>query len=336
MKDNPRIIIAGAGTIGCFVGGVLAHAGRDVALLGRGAVAERVARDGLHLSDNDGWDAHIPASEAGMTVDPAALASADVIFVTVKSGATQEMAEGIARFARPEAIIVSLQNGVTNAPILKEKLPGRDVRAGVVPFNVVQTGDGRFHRATSGVLIAAKGPVPIAGLFEGSCLGLEEKDGIEELAWGKLLINLNNALNALSGIPLIEQMSDRRWRKLMAWQMEEGMAALEAAGIDYQGATPISPRWMAKLLRLPTFLFRKVAARTFRIDPEARSSMAEDFDRGRTTEVDALQGAVIELGQRHGVPVPIATRVRDLVKAAERRGEGSPRLSPDKVAPGRF
>lgn len=334
MKKNPRIVIAGAGSIGCFVGGVLAAAGRDVALLGRGTIAADVQREGLRISDTSGLDAQLGADRVAMHTDPATLGQADIIFVAVKSGATEEMAALIAAHASEEAVVISLQNGVGHAERLKAVLGAREVRAGMVPFNVVQPEPGHFRRATDGKLVIGKGKARIARLFEDSALELEERRDIEDVLWGKLLVNLNNALNALSGIPLKQQLENRAWRLLIARQLDEGLSTLKAAGIEPKTAIPIPIKLMPTLLRLPTFAFKRIAARTLKVDPQARSSMAEDFARGRTTEIDALQGAIIALAERHGVPVPINRRVREFVRSVERSGERSPRFAPSVIAAG--
>ena len=70
-----------------------------------------------------------------------------------------------------------------------------------------------------------------------------------------------------------------------------------------------------------------------KIDPEARSSMWEDLSRGRRTEIDYLQGVIVEIADRHGLPVPISRRVVALVRDAEAAGKGSPRLTPEQIRP---
>lgn len=333
MDQNPRIVIAGAGSIGCFVGGVLAAAGRDVALLGRGAIAADVQQHGLTVSDTEGWQARLGSDRIVMQTNPEILADAELIFVTVKSGATEEMASLISRHAPPDALIISLQNGVGHAERLHVILPDHEVRAGMVPFNVIQPEPGHFRRATNGTIMIGKGLDRIAPLFKGSALTLEERSDIQGVLWGKLLVNLNNAVNALSGVPLMEQLENRQWRLVVARQLEEGLATLRAAGIEPRTAIPIPIKRMPAFLRLPNFLFKRVAKKTLNFDPEARSSMADDFARGRTTEIEALQGAIIALAERHGVAVPVNRRVRDYVRAVERDGGGTPRLSPGTLVP---
>jgi 2-dehydropantoate 2-reductase len=152
--------------------------------------------------------------------------------------------------------------------------------------------------------------------------------------WGKLLLNLNNALNALSGLALAAQLGDRRWRVLLAAQIREALAVLKSAGIRPARIEGVPPQAIPYILRLPNWLFRVIAARMLAIDPQARSSMWEDLQLRRPTEIDYLQGAVLELGEKTGVGAPLTRRIVQLVKDAERAGAGPPALRPDQVAHG--
>lgn len=332
MDADSRIAIAGAGSIGCFVGGVLAEAGRNVSMLGRGKLAERVQQDGLTISDIDGWTSHLSPAQVGMTTDPAMLAEANIILVCVKSGATEDMARAIAAHAKADAIIVSLQNGVSNAGKLSAILPGHDVRAGMVAFNVVQLPDGRFHKATSGEIMIEAGAPSLAPMLDSPHLRFAEAEDMPAILWGKLLINLNNALIALADLPIVEELADPKWRRLFAAAQAEGLAAMNAAGIRPKAATPIPPRLMPHLLRLPTPLFRRVFARGLQIDPTARSSMWEDLTRGRLTEIDELQGAVVALAEAHGLDAPVNRRIHAAIRKAEASGSGPPGLRPADLA----
>jgi 2-dehydropantoate 2-reductase len=146
-----------------------------------------------------------------------------------------------------------------------------------------------------------------------------------------LIINLNNALSALSDMPLAAQLARRDWRRLFADQMAEGLAALKAAGITPASATPIPPSWMPALLRLPDMVFNAILGRTMKIDPEARSSMWQDLKQGRKTEIDYLQGAIIALAEQNHVDVPLMRRIVALIKQAEVAGNGPPRLTPQQI-----
>ncbi|MFA3916431.1 2-dehydropantoate 2-reductase [Ruegeria hyattellae] len=311
-----RIVIAGAGAIGCFTGGLLAHGGHQVTLLGRARILDAVRENGLTISDFSGLSAHIPAADLTISEDPGCLAEAELVIVTVKTTATAEIAQQIASYAPTDAPVLSWQNGITNADTLRTALPDRDIRAGMVPFNVVPKEAGSYHRATSGDIVIEAGQGALGKILNVPDLAVSESDRIEAVQWGKLLINLNNALNALSGLTLQEQLLDRSWRRLMADQMQEALAVFKAAGIATQSTTPLATWMLPHVLRLPTPLFSRVAARMLTIDPHARTSMAYDLMAGRATEIDTLQGEIIALGQRYGRPTPLCGVVAALIRSA--------------------
>jgi 2-dehydropantoate 2-reductase len=258
---------------------------------------------------------------------------ADVVLVTVKSADTSAIAEAIAKHAPPDAVVVSLQNGVGNVALLRERLPGRRVLAGMVPFNVIALGDGRFHRATSGDIVLEQDDAGTAGRLSVPGLKMRTTVDIAGVQWGKLLFNLNNALNALADLPLRQQLAQRPWRRLSADQMAEGLAAIKAEGIRPVSPTPLPASWTPRLLRLPDPVFGILLGRAMKIDPEARSSMWEDLQRGRRTEVDYLQGVIIGIADRHGLQVPLSRRVVALIRSAEAAGKGSPGLTPEQIRP---
>jgi 2-dehydropantoate 2-reductase len=121
---------------------------------------------------------------------------------------------------------------------------------------------------------------------------------------------------------------------LMADQMAEALMAMRAAGIEPLSTTPLPPSWTPHVMRLPDWAFRTIAGAMVKIDPEARLSMWEDLRRGRRTEIDYLQGAIIALADGHGLTVPLSRRVVELVKAAEARRQGSPGLIPEQIRGG--
>jgi 2-dehydropantoate 2-reductase len=173
-----------------------------------------------------------------------------------------------------------------------------------------------------------------AGLREALAVegvGVAESRDMAGVLWGKLLLNLNNALNALAGIPLAAELGDKRWRRLLARQIEDGLKVLKAAGIRPARIEGVPPGAVPRILRLPDWLFRRVAASMLAIDPEARSSMWDDLERRRPTEIDHLQGAILRLAGKTGVRVPLTERIVRLVKEAEAARLGSPRLTPERV-----
>jgi 2-dehydropantoate 2-reductase len=333
MIQDRAIGVAGAGSIGCFVGGMVAAAGRRVALLARPRVIGEIKSNGLRLTSFEGLDRTIAPNRLTLSEDPSIFGDAGVVLVTVKSADTAEIADLIARHAPTDAVIVSLQNGVGNGSVLRARLPGRRVLAGMVPFNVTSPGGGRFHRATSGDIVIEQDDAGTAKALSVPGLRMRASPDIAGVQWGKLLLNLNNALNALADLPLRQQLAQRAWRRLFADQLAEGLAAIRAEGIKPVSLTPVPSSWTPHLLRLPDAVFATLLGSTMKIDPEARSSMWQDLQRGRATEIDYLQGVITEIADRHGLKVPLSRRVVELIRCAEVSGKGSPKLTPEQIRP---
>ncbi|MEK1890623.1 MAG: 2-dehydropantoate 2-reductase [Phyllobacterium sp.] len=323
IENETRIVIAGAGSIGCYVGGCLAAADKNVVFLVRPRVEETLRAGGLKIVDLDGSERLITPDRLQLAVDPvAAFAGAEIVLVTVKSGATEEMAKLIAHNAPSSAVVVSLQNGVDNAKVLRHNLPaGVTIASGMVPFNVVQSESGEVpltvRRTTEGTILVDDRSGDIADELSVPGLKVEHNADMQGVLWGKLLMNLNNAPNALSNLPLATQLSDRSWRRLLADQMSEGIKALKAHGIapaKVQGVPPVLLPW---ILRLPNFLFGILARKMLNVGPHARSSMWEDLSRGRPTEIDYLQGVILRLAQEKNIDVPLTRRIVACIKEAE-------------------
>lgn len=326
-----RVVVAGAGSIGCFVGGLLACAGREVTLLARPRIVADIAAHGIHLTDLEGLDRRLSAPAIRATADPAALADAACVIVAVKSTDTAAMADLIAYHVPRSATIVSLQNGVDNVPLLRERLRDHKVLAGMVAFNVVAMGKGRFHRATSGDIVLEQDAANTASVLDVPGLAVTPSGNMPGVQWGKLLLNLNNALNALSGLPLRDQLSRRDWRLILAAQISEALPAMKAGGVV--PVTSPLPAWLLPIvLRLPDSVFRILAARMLKIDPQARSSMWEDLQQRRRTEIDHLQGTIVRLAARHALRAPLSGRIAELVRSAELAGSGPPGLQPSQIA----
>ena len=120
-----------------------------------------------------------------------------------------------------------------------------------MPFNVIALGNGRFHRATSGDIVIEQDEARTAEKISVQGLNMRATGNIDGVQWGKLLLNLNNALNALADLPLRRQLAQRPWRTLFADQMAEALAVIRAEGIKPVSPMPIPPGWLPSLLRLP-------------------------------------------------------------------------------------
>ena len=314
-----RIAIFGAGAIGCWVGGRLAAGGAEITLIGRTRVMDEV-RGGLRVTQLAGPDADVTVTA---TTEVAAAAAAELVIVTVKSAQTAEAGAQLARVLPPGAVVVSLQNGVRNADVLRGALPDRRVLAGMVPWNVVRRAAGAYHRASQGTLMIEDDPAGLALVHACAAAGLaiEPRRDMPAVQWGKLVMNLNNAINALSGLPLATELSQRGFRRCLAAAQREALGSLAAANIAVARLTAIPPRLMPSLLTLPDALFTRLARRVIAIDPHARSSMWDDLEAKRPTEIDDLQGEIVALAARVGRAAPVNRALVALVRAAEAGGK---------------
>jgi 2-dehydropantoate 2-reductase len=313
-----RVAILGAGSVGCFIGGGWAAAGIPVTLIGRERIAAEVAGHGLALSDYSGWRTRLDKPD--FTTKPAALKQADLIALCVKSIATAAAAREIARHARKGALVVSFQNGVSNVDLLRAELGSRfEAVQGMVPFNVAHLGSGRFHKGVAGDLAAAAHPLTrrLSDAAGNGPARLRIEANMDRLAWGKLLINLNNAVNALSGRTLLDQLKERDYRRVVAASIIAALELLGAAGIEPATIGPVPPRLLPHVIASPSLVFNNLFLKIQKIDEKARSSMADDLQAGRPTEIDYLNGEVVKLAKRLGRKAPVNEAILSLVKQAE-------------------
>jgi 2-dehydropantoate 2-reductase len=317
-----RICVYGAGSIGCYVGGRLAATGTAVTFVGRERLAREIGAHGLHLTDYEGAAFDVSPSGIRFATTPDGAADADLVLVTVKSAGTDDAGRELAGVLRPDALVASFQNGLHNADELRRRLPDRTVLTGMVQFNVINRGAGRFHHGSEGRLEIERHPRigPFLPLFARAGLPLVVHDRMEPVQWAKLVLNLNNPVNALSNRPLKEQLARRDYRRCTALAQGEALALLAAAGIAPARLTPLPPSWIPAVLRLPDFVFTRLAGKMLAIDPQARSSMWEDLEAGRTTEVDYLNGEIVRLAEQLGRRAPVNARLVALVRDAERGG----------------
>jgi 2-dehydropantoate 2-reductase len=318
-RQMAKIAVFGAGMIGSYVGGRLAASGADVTLIGRARGLDAIRAHELHVTDMYGADLHVPADRIGLREDAAALADADLILVTVKSLATEEAGAAIAQFAKPGTVVLSLQNGVSNAERLQAAAPAARVIAGMVPYNVAERGPGHVHQGTGGEIHAGDDAAfaPFHAAFEAAGMPLTLSSDMRGVLWGKLVINLNNAVNALSGKTLIGQMSQRGYRRAVALAQFEALSLLARAKIVPARVHQIPTRVFPWMMSLPDWAYRRLAARGAKIDKHARSSMADDLALGRPTEIAYINGEVVALAARLRRPAPINARIVELIHLAE-------------------
>ena len=309
-----RIAVFGAGAIGCWIGGRLSAGGSDVTLIGRPRVIDTL-HDGLRVSELAGAT-HTAKPQLATSVEAAR--DADLVLVTVKSAQTSEAARELASVISPSTIVVSLQNGVRNVGLLRNAL-GTLLRAAMVPFNVISPAPGHYHRASGGVLMFEASP--LADACAKANVPHEIRRDMTAVQWSKLVLNLNNAVNALSNVPLAAELSDYAYRRVLSAAVREAVELLEASGQELPRLGPVPTPWIWRLLLLPDPVFRRVAKQVVAIDPTARSSMWDDLEAKRPTEIDYIQGEIVALAERLGRRAPVNRTLVRLIKEAERGGK---------------
>lgn len=322
MKIN--IAIIGAGSIGCYVGGRLSAAGANVTLIGRQRIGQALQDNGLTVTSYLGYSHHAPLGPAlrfSESTDVAA--DADIVLICVKSAATESLAKELKAILKPNTIVISLQNGLGNAATLRQYLNDQVCLAGMVQFNVINRGDGQFHQGSEGGLECEANPamLPYIDCFDRSGLGMAQPDDFLSIQWAKLLLNLNNPINALSGLPLKQELSERDFRRCLSKAQSEALHLLAVAKIKPAKLTPLPPTWIPKLLTVPTWAFKLLANKMLAIDPLARSSMWEDLEAGRKTEVDYINGEVVQLAEQLNRHAPVNQKLIELIRAAENGGK---------------
>ncbi|MCG2656281.1 MAG: 2-dehydropantoate 2-reductase [Hydrogenophaga sp.] len=315
------VLVMGAGSVGCFVGGCLQAAGVRVDFVGRSHRLAALQASGLQLTDQDGRDQRIPPARLRLHGQVPAGLAPSLVLLCVKSGATADSARELQERLPAGTTVLSLQNGMQNAQLASQAAPGLNVMPGMVAFNVAHGPDGRFHRGTAGQLAARDTPALRLWQphFERAGLPLVLHTELRNVQWGKLLLNLNNPVNALSGLPLRAQLQDAARRREFAGLVEEALDVMAHAGVRPARMTPLPWRLLVRVLRWPTPVFKVVARRMLRMDHLARSSMADDLAHGRPTEIDELCGEVVRLAGTVDRPAPLnsamVTRIHSIKTA---------------------
>lgn len=329
-----QIAILGAGSIGCYLGGCLAANGSELCFIGRDRIRNQLKEHGLHLSDWKGRNQSLSLEQITFTKQIEAIASADYILLTVKSGDTAQTTRSIIAYAKPTVVIVSFQNGIQNVGLLKQLLPTHKVVKAMVPFNVLNDELGGFHCGTEGSLAIEACEdeyLDLIAAFNQANLPITVHKDLTGVQWGKLIMNLNNAVNALSGVPLLDQLNNSEYRKVMTQVIAEALAVMKLAGIKPARTGKVTPKLMPYILSLPNWLFKRVASATLKIDPKARSSMYEDFVLRRNTEIAFLNGEIVSLAKQHGMDAPVNQAIVELVIEAQEKQLGSPNLSAQQI-----
>ncbi|MBR1247058.1 2-dehydropantoate 2-reductase [Bradyrhizobium sp. AUGA SZCCT0169] len=300
-----QIAVVGAGAVGCYYGGLLLRAGHEVTFIGRQPHVDAINANGL-LLDTRTFKGHLPAKAA---TDAGALASPDLVLVCVKSADTEQAGRSLAGRVRPETSVLSLQNGVDNAPRLAAII-GHAVIPVVVYVGSEMAGPGhvRHHGGGDLAIGASAASEALAQTLRAAGVGITISDDIEVTLWSKLIINCAfNALSAVAGISYGPMLEVDGVSDVVARAVQEAIAVARASGVA------IPDDITGHIMEIPANM------------PNQMSSTAQDLARGKPSEIDFLNGYVVRKGAELGIPTPTNQALQVMVKLAERGKELSGR-----------
>ena len=307
-----KICVLGAGALGCAMGGVLTEAGHEVWLINRHPVqVEAMTQRGLILR-TDGVDrtVRVRAATSAAGVD-LANGPADLLIVLVKSFHTEAAMRSALSLVGPQTVVLSLQNGLGHEDVLAD-IVGRDkLLAGKTYVGGTQLAPGHVIAGTRRKLtvmgeldgtVSARAEA-VAAVFNAAGLDTTVSDNIMGAIWDKLLVNV--ATGALSGITRLPYGALYQVPALEACAVAavtEAMAVARACGVRLSIAEPVEA-WRMAGAGLPF---------------ESKNSMLQSLEKGSVTEIDYINGAVVQQGLRHGVPTPVNQTLVAAIKGIEK------------------
>jgi 2-dehydropantoate 2-reductase len=308
LRSNPKIYVLGAGAVGCYFGGMLARANQDVTFIARLERAKALNEFGLEMD----CKAFHETVKVKASSDLALLRDADLVLLCVKSLDTEQTLSEIKSILPNTAVLLSLQNGVANVEIASKTISNR-IYAAVVYVAAGMIGQRTMkHHGRGELLIGGLGNNTaddqenlerIRHLFEAANVPCLITSQIKRDMWLKFLVNCSfNAISGIGQIPYGEMVKSPEIVQLIEEITKEflAVAALEDVKISMSEALTANDS-------IATTMVTQV------------SSTAQDLSRGKKTEIDFLNGYIVELGRRHGIATPYNESVHALVKMLESR-----------------
>lgn len=314
-----RYVIYGAGAIGGGVGARLHDAGEDVTLIARGAHYEVVARDGLTVQTPDSERTlRVPVVDRPEAIE---FTPGHVVLLTMKSQDTLPALAALAAVAPPGTPVVCMQNGVANERMALRRfehvygavvmMPGVHLEPGIVQLHgTPKTGIVDLGVYPSGVDDRAR---ELAGTLASATFNSLATDAIMPAKYAKLLANLGNAVQAICG-------PEADAGELTARARDEGRAALQSAGIEFDSAERVATR------RWDQFSLGAIAGQK-----RGGGSTWQSLTRGTSVETDYLNGEVALLGRLYGVKTPVNALLQQLMRTAARERRKPGWLTPDEI-----
>ncbi|WP_294768376.1 2-dehydropantoate 2-reductase [uncultured Rhodoferax sp.] len=302
-----KICVLGAGSLGCAIGGALARSGADVTLINRReAHVLAIRQHGLVLREA-GVDTPVAVRAA---TDAAGLGVMDLLIVLVKSYDTRSAMQGALHLVGPETVVLSLQNGLGHEDVLADLVGAERVLAGKTYVGGVLVAPGVVEAGTAGkeTLIGelrAKGSARadrIAGVFNAAGLQTQVCEDIMATIWDKLLINVSTgALSGITRLPYGALYQIPQVEACAVAAVEEAMAVARASGIRLSYHHGVDA-WRKAAAGLPYGF---------------KASMLQSLEKGTRTEIDYINGAVVERGAALGVPTPVNAALVACIKGIE-------------------
>jgi len=292
-----QVAVMGAGAVGCFFGGMLARAGHDVVLIGRPAHVEAIQRHGLHLQAKT-FDEHVPLRAS---TDASAVQGAGLVLFCVKSTDTASAGAELRPHLAPGALLLTMQNGVDNAERLRTVV-AHEVAAAVVYVATEMAGPGHVLHHGRGELVIepSSASAEVARQFIAAGVPTEVSANVRGALWAKLTVNCAyNALSALSKSPYGRLVLAPGVTDVMRDVVAECRAVAQADGVVLPPDMDAAVRRIAETM------------------PTQFSSTAQDLMRGKPSEIDHLNGYVVQRGEALGVPTPANRVLHTLVKLVE-------------------
>lgn len=294
-----KTAVLGAGAVGCYYGGMLARAGREVVLIGRQQHVDAMNRDGLYMETKT-FQEHVKVTAR---TDAAGVAGADMVLCCIKSSDTLSAAAEIAPHLAPGAVVLSLQNGYDNAQRMQQAL-GRPVHPAVVYVATEMAGPGHLRHHGRGELVIGPFEGSAEVIAEFACAGVpvDISDNVAGALWAKLIINcVFNGLSAITQLPYGPIAQGEGIAEVMESIVRECLAVATADGVtvpgDIRAAVAAIPHSMAT----------------------QKSSTAHDVARGRRSEIDHINGYVLRRAAALGLPAPVNRTIHALVRLLEDR-----------------
>jgi 2-dehydropantoate 2-reductase len=301
-----KTAIMGAGAMGSLFGGLLTLSGEDVWLVDIWKDhIDAIRSKGLGVEDRG----EIQTIQINATTDVASIGKADLVIFFVKTYHTEKAVRDALVLQKEDTIFLTLQNGLGNEEVICQQVDRKKVLLGVTNHGATLLGPGYIRHAgrekTSIGELDGRVTDRVTRIIQMFCkagIETEVSSNIHDLVWAKLFVNIGmNALTALTGFKNGQLLDYSETLGLMEALVSEAVEVASRKGIQIEGSPIEKVKAVAEATR------------------ENRSSMGQDFDYKRRTEIDAINGAVVREAEHLGIPAPFNRAVTDLVKVIEKR-----------------